>query len=199
MANSEDDLIPTRATLIGRLKNWKDQSSWQEFFDTYWKLIYGVARQGGLTDTEAQAVLQATMISVAERMPSFKYDPEIGSFKGWLQNITRLQIIGFTLKRRPSSTGAKTRATEIDPSGQMVDRIWEKEWKINLLDAAVTNVKRRLAPEKYQIYDFRVNKEWPPEKVAAAFGLSVEEVHSATNSIAEMVLAEVKRLEEQML
>ena len=32
------DLIPTRASLLGRLKDWDDHASWREFFDTYWKL-----------------------------------------------------------------------------------------------------------------------------------------------------------------
>jgi hypothetical protein len=30
------DLIPTRRTLLTRLKDWGDQGGWQEFFDTYW-------------------------------------------------------------------------------------------------------------------------------------------------------------------
>jgi len=34
MANENDELIPTKASLLGRLKNSKDQASWQEFFDT---------------------------------------------------------------------------------------------------------------------------------------------------------------------
>ena len=35
MVNQPDELIPTRWSLIGRLKNWDDQVSWREFFDTY--------------------------------------------------------------------------------------------------------------------------------------------------------------------
>ena len=37
-----DELIPTRRSLLSRLKDWDDQDSWKEFFDTYWKLVYGV-------------------------------------------------------------------------------------------------------------------------------------------------------------
>jgi len=47
MAPVSDELIPTRTTLIHRLKNWQDQSSWQDFFDTYWQLIYRVAIKRG--------------------------------------------------------------------------------------------------------------------------------------------------------
>ena len=37
------DLIPTRRSLLTRLKDWGDQAGWQEFFDIYWRLIYSIA------------------------------------------------------------------------------------------------------------------------------------------------------------
>ena len=77
--------------------------------------------------------------------------------------------------------------------------MWEAEWKTNLFNAAVTNVKRRLDPKKFQIYDLQVNKQWPPGKVAGAMGLSVDEAKAAKRDITEMVQAEVKRLEEKMV
>ena len=64
-----DELIPTRATLLHRLKDWQDQSSWQQFFDTYWKLIYSFALKSGLTEQEAQDAVQETLLAVAKRMP----------------------------------------------------------------------------------------------------------------------------------
>src|SRR6188474_1993563 len=93
MPRNTDELIPTRASLIARLKNWQDQASWQDFFDSYWKLIYGVARKTGISDAEAQDVVQETMASVAKQMPKFQYDPAIGSFKAWLLKLTRWRIV----------------------------------------------------------------------------------------------------------
>src|SRR5438046_1766960 len=63
------EIIATRSSLIKRLKNWDDRASWKDFFDTYWKLIYGVARAAGLNDAEAQDVVQETIICVAQKMP----------------------------------------------------------------------------------------------------------------------------------
>src|ERR1051325_10984134 len=54
MKPETDELLPTRWTLVERLKNWDDQESWRQFFDTYWRLIYGVALKAGLTESEAQ-------------------------------------------------------------------------------------------------------------------------------------------------
>src|SRR5882757_10289430 len=118
MSQEKDELIPTRASLLHRLKDWQDRSSWQEFFDTYWKLIYGVARKAGMTVDEAQDVVQETMVSVARHMPTFKYDPALGSFKGWLLKMTRWRILDQLRKRgpiqahRPSSTDSRTGTVE---------------------------------------------------------------------------------------
>lgn len=84
-----DELIPTRQSLLSRLKDWEDSDSWREFFQTYWHLIYNVAVKAGLTDAEAQEVVQETLIAVAKKMPNFRYDPAVDSFKGWLLQITR--------------------------------------------------------------------------------------------------------------
>src|SRR5580692_1956052 len=101
MEQLAEELIPTRTTLLLRLKDWQDQSGWQDFFDTYWNLIYGVAIKGGLTPMEAEDVVQETMISVAKHMPGFKYDPAIGSFKGWLLTMTRWRMTDQLRKRGP--------------------------------------------------------------------------------------------------
>jgi RNA polymerase sigma factor (sigma-70 family) len=210
MAEPMDELIPTRATLIQRLKDWQDQASWQDFFDTYWRLIYGVALKGGLTDAEAQDVVQETMISVAKHMPTFKYDPAIGSFKTWLLNMTRWRITDQLRKRGPAfaasrsiseGTGTGTRTVDrvADPASHNLDAVWDAEWEQNLLDVAVVKVKRRLDPEKYQIFDLYVNKEWPPEKVAATFGVSVDQVYLAKHRTTEMIKEEVRRLEQKMI
>src|SRR6185503_15772399 len=53
-----DSLLPTRRSLLSRLRDWQDDAGWREFFDTYWRLIYNVARKSGLADAEAQDVVQ---------------------------------------------------------------------------------------------------------------------------------------------
>src|SRR6266481_2117291 len=136
--------ILTRATLLARLENLQDQASWQEFFDIYWKLIYGVARQAGMADVEAQDVVQETMVSAARHMPTFKYDPAIGSFKGWLLKLTRWRITDQLRKRGPqaarvpssSNDAADAAAAEtlVDPASLAPEAEWDAEWEKTLLN-----------------------------------------------------------------
>lgn len=206
MSKNEDDVIRTRATLLNRLKNWSDQASWQEFFDIYWKLIYGVARKAGLSDAEAQDVVQESMVSVAKHIPAFKYDPALGSFKGWLLHMTRWRIVDQLRKRGPiaphrPSDGDTARTATIeriaDEKSLDWDAIWEADWKKTILDAAMARVKRRLDPQKFQIFDFYVNREWPPEKVAQTFNVTVNQVYLVKNRVTEMLRDEFRRLEQE--
>jgi RNA polymerase sigma-70 factor (ECF subfamily) len=202
---NQDELIPTRASLIHRLKNWQDDRSWQDFFKTYWKLIYGIARKSGLTDAEAQDVVQETLVSVAKHMPTFKYDPSIGSFKAWLLNMTRWRILGQFRKRQPladhiatETTKTETVAAIPDPNAVDMDATWEAEWQSNLLTAAMDNLRRKIDPQRYQIFDFYVHKEWPPEKVAERFGVSLDQVYQIKHRVTDELRKEVNRLEKEV-
>jgi len=209
MAGNPDGLIPTRRSLLTRLKNWDDQESWKDFFDTYWKLIYGVAIQAGLNDTEAQEVVQETVIAVSKRMEGFKYDPQIGSFKGWLLHTTRWRISDQLRKRRGQARGIEldyktsTRTATVeripDPAGSNLEAIWEKEWRNSLFAVAIAKVKRRVDARQYQIFDLYVIKQWPVKKVAATLGVKPGQVYLAKHRIFALVKKEIADLEGKMI
>jgi RNA polymerase sigma-70 factor (ECF subfamily) len=198
-------LIATRRSLVERLADWGDQLRWQEFFDTYWKLIHSAARKSGLTDAEAQEVVQETVITVAKNIDKLKYDPAVGSFKGWLLQITRWRIADQFRKRepgnakRPRSTDDRLTATiERVPDSRIVDldAVWESSWKENLFEAAVARVKKKIEPKQFQIFDCYVRKEWPAQKVAERLGVSIGQVYLARHRVGTLLKKEIKALEK---
>lgn len=201
-----DDPIQTRTTLLERLKDWRDDPSWQEFFNMYWKLIYSFAIRSGLNEAEAQDVVQETMLAVAKHIPHFKYDRTIGSFKHWLMNMTRWRVNDHIRRRKnyPAAAEVETptetqtgRVNKVpDPASLDLDALWEAEWEKNLLDTAVSKVKRQMDPEKYQIFDFLVNKEWPVQKVAETFGMTINQVYIAKHRVTELIKEEIERLKK---
>src|ERR1051326_5029571 len=84
--------LTTSYSLLTRLQNWDDEKSWGVFFERYWRLIYSLAIRSGLTETEAEDVVQETIVCVAKDIQKFQRDRERGSFKGWLRNLTRWRI-----------------------------------------------------------------------------------------------------------
>jgi len=63
---------------------------------------------------------------------------------------------------------------------------------------ALANVKRRVDPEKYQIFDCYVNKGWNPQRVATTFQIPVDQVYLAKHRITDAVKSEVDRLRRQV-
>jgi RNA polymerase sigma-70 factor (ECF subfamily) len=203
----EEELIPTRDSLLSRLKDWQDDASWRDFFNTYWKLVYGVALKSGLTEQEAQEVVQETVITVARRISEFRYDPAICSFKTWLLNLTRWRIIDQLRKRPKGLPGPDwappgTPATGVehlaDPASLDLDAVWELEWRQHLVQAAVQAVKRKVNPEHYQIFHLCTFKEWPARKVAAELGVSAARVYLAKHRVGVLLQRELKSLEKKM-
>jgi RNA polymerase sigma-70 factor (ECF subfamily) len=198
-------LFATRRSLVDRLANWDDRKHWQEFFDSYWKLIYSTARKSGLTDAESQEVVQETVITVARNIDKLKYDPAIGSFKGWLLQITRWRIADQFRKRepgnakRPRSADDRLTATiERVPDSRIVDldAVWEAEWKENLFEAAITRVKKKIEPKQFQIFDCYVRKEWPAQKVAERLRVNVGQVYLARHRVGALLKKEIRVLKK---
>lgn len=206
-----EDLLPTRRSLLGRLKDWHDDQSWQEFFDTYWRLIYNVALKAGLTPAEAEEVVQETMLSVAKKMKEFQYDPALGSFKGWLLQLTGWRITNQFNKR--STAGATSPvAAEMAGSGTEapnpareaaiqpeLERWWAAEWEQNLLRAAMQHVQRRANPRDFQIFDLCVVKQKPMNEVRGFLGVSAMQVYLARHRVGGLVRKEIARLKERMV
>src|SRR5438552_18940671 len=148
-------LLATRRSLVDRLQNWEDRKHWQEFFDTYWKLIFSAARKSGLTEAEAQEVVQETIITVAKKVGKLQYDPARGSFKGWLLHITRWRIADQFRKRRPLADAPRSRDMRrtatidrvADPAGIDLESAWEEEWRAHVLGAALDCVKKKIEPK----------------------------------------------------
>jgi RNA polymerase sigma-70 factor (ECF subfamily) len=209
MKFESDEAVPTRWTLIKRLKNWDDQESWREFFDLYWKLIYSAARKSGLTDSEAEEVVQTTVISVCKNIHKFKADPAAGSFKGWLRKVTESRIIDQVRKRRPETlaraharSGPNPDDTPSTPTEERIpdpnnflEAIWEQEWRQNLIEQAVERLKARVNARHYQVFHLLVFRETPPKQVAKIAGVSVEQVYLIKHRVSEAFEAALKEVE----
>ena len=202
--NDPDKFIPTRKTLLSRLKNVEDRDSWQDFFDTYWKLIYGVARQAGLSDAEARDVVQETLLGVARKIHEFESSPERGSFKNWLLNITRWRIADHFRTRSPAKAGTSTEEGEGTPTVERVpdpadlDAVWETEWKRSVLEAAFLRVCRRVNPKHAQMFELYSIQHWPVTKVARELGVSTVSVYLVAHRLTRMLKAEVEYVRQKM-
>ena len=191
--NGGERFLATRASLLGRLADWEDRVSWTRFFDLYWRLLFGVAVKAGLTESEAEEVVQETVLAVAKNIGRLGYDPARGSFKSWLLAIARTKVAD-QFRARPAQASAEW---EPDAAGEpgALEALWDREWNNHLLQTSLALLKEETDPLQYQIFDCYVIKDWTPKKVAATLGVSTGQVYLAKNRLAPKLRAIVDRLE----
>ena len=205
MVSYNDEFTPTRKSLISRLKNWDDHESWSAFFLVYWRLIYSTAIKSGMTEAEAEDVVQETVISVSKAIPSFKYDREQGSFKGWLLQITSCRIVDQWRKRMPARSIDVHRGEDVDSLAEIaapvmpeLERLWEQEWDGNLVRAAVERVKRRIDPKQFQVFELSAIQRWPHEKIKAVLNVSSAAIYVLKHRVSSAIRKELKQLQKKL-
>jgi RNA polymerase sigma factor (sigma-70 family) len=195
------DSLATRASLLGRLRDLSDDAGWRMFFETYWRLIYNVARKRGLADDAAQDVVQETVIAVARRMPEFRYDPAKGSFKAWLLLITRRKIMDHFRRFYRSLPAADSRAREriATPEADVaIEAAWEAEWREHIVEAALARVRTQVQPKHFQVFDYCVRQNRKAGEVARMLGLNPAQVYLAKHRTTAAVRRAVAQIEAEL-
>jgi len=219
MASDEHSSIQTRPSLLNRLKTGDDTESWQEFYRVYGKLVRDFAVQAGLTDTEADEVVQETAIAMARHLPGFHYDPKVCRFKTWLLNQTAWRIKDQFKKRgkvgqasrltgageSPASLSDDTARTATinrvpDPAAAAVnlDALFDAEWRKNLLVTALERLKPKFSLKQIQMFDLHALKEWPAADVAKSLGVTLANVYVTKHRITTALKKEMTRLEREL-
>ena len=197
-----DDTLATRASLLGRLKNWDDAKSWEDLTQTYSRLIRAVAIKAGLTESEAKDVEQETLLCVAKTIHEFESNPARGSFKSWLLNLTRWRITDQFRRRGPATVSAPrsdatatgTSTVERVPGTDNLDAEWEMEWKRNIVETALARVGRKVKPKHLQVFDLYSMRHWPAGKVARELGVTRVQVYLVNHRLTKLMKREVEYL-----
>jgi RNA polymerase sigma factor (sigma-70 family) len=196
------DPAGTRKTLINRLRQTNsDTRSWSEFYELYWKLVYSVARKAGLSETDAEDVVQETFLKVSKSIKKFDYDPSKGRFRNWLCLITKQQVANHYRKSKnlpplPSNWNEdpdKPARDIPDPTSDW-DSLWESEDRKHTMHLALTKLKDKVKPKPYQIFLAHCIKGMPVKEVASLLEVSDNEVYLAKSRVMPLFEEEIKAL-----
>ncbi|MCI0536566.1 MAG: sigma-70 family RNA polymerase sigma factor [Verrucomicrobiales bacterium] len=196
---------PTRASLLERLRDSDDAASWEEFHRLYAPMVMEVGRRTGLSEEEAEDVVQETFLAVLKALPGFRYEPARSSFKHWLQTLTSHRISEH-FRRQNGRTGARARfgvhgrpATEVlervaDPHGPEIDAVWQEEWERVREQLAFERLKDHVRPQHYQLFHLlREGKSLP--EAAQTLGLSRAQAYLIKHRVAKVLKKLANELE----
>src|SRR5581483_1178853 len=148
------EIPQTRASLLVRLRDPRDQAAWSEFIDLYAPLIYGYTRKQGLQDADAVDLAQGVLGIVAGAVGRLDYDPRRGTFRSWLFTIVRRKLSNWrraqSCRAHGSGDPETQRLLEQCPAPREEVAAWETEWQEGVYGWACEQVRREVAPATWQ-------------------------------------------------
>ncbi len=187
------DTDSTRLTLLLRLRDRRDQLSWQEFHDRYGQLLYRYARARGASHADAEDAVQDVELNLFRALQGFEYDVGKGRFRAYLR-----AAVVHSLARRADRQARQPVALDPDKFDYLAsqaeaaaDERWEREWQLHKLRWALRVIAAEFEPVTLRAFEMHVLGNRSVDETAQALGLRKGSVYQARSRV-------LKRLRERL-
>jgi RNA polymerase sigma factor (sigma-70 family) len=147
----------TSEDLLRRVKDWREDEGWREFYRRYAPAIAEHARRSGLTHEEAEDVVQATMVKVATYLPKFEYDRTVCRFRTWLNQIVNQRILAIAHERRrmqlPEAAWVYLSELVAGVVNPAADPVTQAELEQQMLKVCLARARAGVKPRHWQIFE----------------------------------------------
>jgi RNA polymerase sigma-70 factor (ECF subfamily) len=184
----------TSATLIRRLRNFRDEAAWRTFLERYTPLIENWSRHHDLRAADREEIRDRVLARLANALPSFEYDPD-RSFRAWLCTVVRNVVRDYwaELERRPGARGqggSEVRG-QLEQQADLAEELGSSvDEDLRRAEQAMARVRARVAPPTWQCFWLTVVEGKPSPEVAAELKLTLVAVYQNKNRVAKMLRSE---------
>jgi len=195
----ETSTSSTRATLLARVRDLKDQAAWEQFASIYAPLIQRYLRRRGLQEADAADVTQETMSRVTSAIGRLEYDRGKGRFRGWLLTIAHRSLIDHVHRAKRAVAGSGDDAVHalIDAQPQSDDAAeWERECQQQVVKWAMDQIRSEFAPKTWSAFYSTAIENRPVSDVANELNMSAGAVYIAKSRVTSRLRIVVEELED---
>jgi RNA polymerase sigma-70 factor (ECF subfamily) len=207
----------TRPSLLVRIRDADDREAWRQFVDIYAPLIYGFCRKRGLQDADAADVTQDVFRAVAAKIgsrptsekgsggeastetPKWEYDPNRGSFRGWLYTVTRNKISDFLDRKQARGSGdtGTQQFLEQQPDTNEDETTWQREAQQRIFAWAAERIRGDFQEATWNAFWQVAVEGKSGEEAARNLHMSVGAVYVAKSRILARLKKEVEQFEKE--
>lgn len=169
--------MSTSLTLLSRLKKPGPGADWDRFVSLYTPMLYGWARRTGLSEIEAEDLVQDVFLVLLAKLGSFDRQRD-GSFRKWLKVVTVNKCRErFRRKKVPVAAGSD----DSDPLNDVADptvltEFWELEYQQQLVRNALRLMQAEFTENVWRACWEHVVQDRPAQDVGTELGLTANAV-----------------------
>ena len=170
----------TRSSLLKRVKDLGDDTSWVEFDKLYRPLLVHYGMDRGLPREAAEETAQQCMADIAGGIASFQRRV---SFRGWLRGMIENKVKDQLRKRRLERGG---RTADFDREQTQEGNpalVWERQWNRTHLLYCLNLIRDEISPVTYQAFELYVIAERPVGEIAAQLDMTRNQIYVAKHRV----------------
>ena len=194
----------TTTTLLAALHDPSNQSVWKTMDARYRPIVFGFARQLGLSQEDAADVAQQTLADFVRDYRAGKYERGKGRLSSWVMAIARHRVIDVqrARARRQEFRGASALEdlAAKQPNGETgsLVQLWEAEHERAIFNQAMTELVHDTKTSQNVLRAFQLYAlgDVSAKVVAQKCDLSVAEVYRVKNRLTKSLRRIVTRLNE---
>ena len=181
--------LTTPASLLDRLRNAQEKTSWDRFVELYTPLLYHWAQRLGLQDSDCADLVQDVFLILWRKLPEFEYDSTL-SFHAWLKTLFLNRHRTRQRQRGPLPVDMDSQLAAGDADTQLDDA----EYARYLIRQAFRLIEQEFSPLHQQVFRAYVLDERTPEEVAGELGMSAGTVYSIKSKILSRLRQELRQI-----
>jgi RNA polymerase sigma-70 factor (ECF subfamily) len=189
----------TPLSLLERLRQAPDPTSWQRLVDLYTPLIHGWLRRQLVNVPDIDDLSQEVLTVVVRELPNFEHDLRKGAFRRWLKLITvnRLRTFWRRRKNQPQAAGNdefEHVLTQLEDPDSALSRLWEQEHDQFIIRRLLELLEPEFEPSTWRAFRGLVLEEKDTNVVAAELGITPNAVRIAKSRVMSRFRREVEGL-----
>ena len=147
----------TSLSLLQRVQQGTEESSWFEFMHLYNGLIEGWLKKQGVQHADAEDIRQEVMTVVHGELQKFDHNGRTGAFRTWLRRITANRMHEHLRKKaRTNRTGAPTDlgvlADQLNDDASELAQHWDAEHDSHVVDFLLLRVSTQFSSEQMDAF-----------------------------------------------
>jgi len=199
------DSSSTNVSLLSRIRDGSDDAAWREFDSRYREMMLRYCRRRGLTQMDAEDVVQSTFATLSQGLKRFTYDKDRGRFRDYLYRCVRGEMSKWGARHqaanRPlfNSDGQPLELVSAQPMSD-IDALWEEEWVAYHYRRALVSIREDFDPRSVELFDRSIAGAGV-DLLAAEYGMTDQAVYQVRKRIRErlkQVIAEQIREEDDV-
>jgi RNA polymerase sigma-70 factor, ECF subfamily len=186
----------TSLSLLQRLRHSPDPESWRRLVDLYTPLLRDWLRRASLQPQDVDDLVQDVLSVLVKELPQFQYEPERGTFRGWLRAITanRLRTFYRSRQSRPLAIGASDlalMAEQLEDRHSDLSQLWNQQHDQHISRRLLELIKPEFESTTWQAFQRVTLDSVKPAEAARELGISVNAVFIAKSRV-------LRRLRQEM-